>query len=198
MLTIRKGGHKDIERYYSMMEVDFDSEELLSKLAIHRAVMKGEMELLILFDDESKMELGYALVGIRNLYGYVFLKYFGILPWYRGHGVGIEAMRLFHKRYAEAQGIIAEITDFPDADENRQKKLFKFFARFGYEEIPSDFRISGTTAHVMVKGIKGTAEIGKVYHRILLDFYQRYLSAPAMARMLDIHSVRQETGKDEK
>ena len=193
MLTIRKGGHKDIDRYYSMMEVDFDSEELFSKFAIHKAVMKGEMELIIFFDDESKMELGYALVGIKNLYGYVLLKYFGILPWYRGHGVGVEAMRLFHKRYADAQGIIAEITDFPDADENRQKKLFKFFNRFGYSEIDSDFRISGTTAHVMVKPVRGTADIGRVYHRILLDFYQRYLSASAMAQMLEIN--RKETEK---
>ena len=186
MLTIRKGGHKDIERYYSMMEIDFDSEELFSKLAIHKAVMKGEAELLVFFDDESKMELGYALVGIRNLYGYVLLKYFGILPWYRGHGVGIEAIRLIHKRYADAQGIIAEITDFPDADENHQKKLFRFFNRFGYTETDSDFRIAGTTAHVMVKPIKGTADIEKVYHRIMLDFYRRVLSAAAMEKMLDI------------
>ena len=190
MLDIRKGGHRDIDRYYSMMEIDFDSEELFSKLAIHRAVMKGDMELLVFFDDESKMELGYALVGIRNLYGYVLLKYFGILPWYREHGVGVEAMRLINKRYADAQGIIAEITDFPDPDENRQKKLFKFFNRFGYSELDSDFRISGTAAHVMVKPIKGTADIGRVYHRILLDFYQRYLSAPAMSKMLDIRPLR--------
>jgi len=186
MLNIGKGGHREIEKYYSMMEVDFDSEELLSKLAIHRAVIKGEMELLIFFDDESKMELGYALVGLKNLYGYVLLKYFGILPWYREHGLGIEAMRLINKRYADTQGIIAEITDFPDADENRQRKLFKFFARFGYVEVPSDFRISGTTAHVMVKPIKGTADIGRVYHRIMLDFYRRYLTGAAMAKMIDI------------
>ena len=186
MLDIRKGGHRDIERYYSIMEIDFDSEELFSKLAIHRAVMKGDMELIVFFDDESGMELGYALVGIRNLYGYVLLKYFGILPWYREHGVGVEAMRLINKRYADAQGIIAEITDFPDPDENRQKKLFKFFNRFGYSELDSDFRISGTTAHLMVKPVKGTADIGMVYHRIMLDFYQRYLSAPAMSKMLEI------------
>ena len=28
MLTLRKGGHRDLERYYGLMEVDFDSEEL--------------------------------------------------------------------------------------------------------------------------------------------------------------------------
>lgn len=192
MLTIRKGGHKDIERYYSMMEVDFDSEELLPKLAIHKAVMKGDLEMLIFFDDESKMELGYALVGIKNLYGYTVLKYIAVLPWYRGHGIGIESMRLLNKRYADTQGFIAEITDFPDPDENRQKKLFKFFNRFGYNEIKSDFRISGVTAHVMLRPVKGSADIERVYHRILLDFYQRCLSASAMEKMLDIRPVQQD------
>lgn len=193
MLNIRKGGHRDLERCYPMMQVDFDSEELFGKLTIHSAMMKGETELLVFYDDESMMELGYALVGIKSLYGYVLLKYFGIFPWYRGHGVGVEAMRLINKRYAGRQGIIAEITDFPDADENRQKKLFRFFTRFGYAEIPSDFRISGTVAHVMVKGVKGSADIGKIYHRIMLDFYGRYLSGAAMARMIDINAVKTES-----
>ena len=192
MLSIRKGGHRDIERYYSMMEVDFDSEELLGKFAIHGAVVKGEMELLVFYDDESMMELGYALVGLKNLYGYVLLKYFGIFPWYRGHGLGIEAMRLINKRYADSQGIIAEITDFPDADENHQKKLFKFFARFGYVEIPCDYRISGTTAHVMLKPVKGGVDINRVCHRIILDFYRRYLTPAAMAKMIDVKRVRNE------
>lgn len=192
MLNIRKGGHRDLERYYSMMEVDFDSEELIGKLAVHGALVRGEMELLVFYDGESGMEMGYALTGIKNLYGYVLLKYFGIFPWYRGHGVGVEAMRLISRRYAGCQGIIAEITDFPDADENRQKKLFRFFARFGYVEIPSDFRISGTSAHVMVKPVKGSADIGRVYHRIMLDFYRRYLSGAAMARMIDIKPVKSE------
>ena len=44
MLTLRKGGHRDLERYYGLMEVDFDSEELLGKLAIHRAISRGDQE----------------------------------------------------------------------------------------------------------------------------------------------------------
>lgn len=173
-----------------MMEIDFDSEELLSKIAIHRAVMKNEMELNIFYDEESKIELGYALVGINNLYAYVLLKYFGILPWYREHGMGVEAMRLLNKRYADKQGIIAEITEFEDPDKDHQKKLFKFFARFGYVEVPCSYKISGTTAHLMVKPIKGSAQIEKVCHRIIMDFYTRYLSTPAINKMIDISPLK--------
>ena len=93
MLTLRKGGHRDLERYYGLMEVDFDSEELIGKLAIHRAISRGDQELLIAYDDESGLEAAYALVCCRGLYGYVLLKYLGVFPWYRGKGLGVEVMR---------------------------------------------------------------------------------------------------------
>ena len=47
MLKVEKGGHRDLERWYGLMEIDFDRRELLSKLTIHRAISKGEQELLI-------------------------------------------------------------------------------------------------------------------------------------------------------
>ncbi len=190
MLTLRKGGHRDLERYYGLMEVDFDSEELIGKLALHRAISKGEAELLIAYDDETKLEGAYALVLCRGLYGYVLLKYLGVFPWYRGRGLGVETMRLIHKRYADRQGVIAELTEFDDPEPEHLKKLQKFFGRFGYEEIASDYRISGTAAHVLVKPIRGEGEdITPVYHRVLADFYSRVLTPGAMARMIDLRPV---------
>ena len=194
MLTIRKGGHRDLERYYGLMEIDFDSEELLGKLAIHRAISRGEQELLIVYDDESNLEVAYALCGIKSLYGYVLLKYMAVFPWYRGKGLGIQTMRLLNKRYADRQGIIAELTEFDDPEPDHLKKLFKFFSRFGYNEIESDYRISGTTAHVFVKPIAGKeditpVDITPVYHRVLADFYSRVLTPMAMSRMIDLKPV---------
>lgn len=186
MISIRKGGHKDLDRYYSAFEMDFDSEELLPKLAIHKGLLSGDMELLIVTEDESELELGYALMLTRNIYGYVMVKYFGILPWYRGRGVGIEAMRLINKRYASAQGMLAELTEFEDADPEHLKKLFKFFTRFGYREVECDYTISGTVAHLMAKPIRGTAEIESVAHRIIRDYYSRALRPAAMERMIKI------------
>ena len=48
MLQIRKGGPRDLERFYPMFEVDFDRKELLPKLSLHTAVSRGDAELLIL------------------------------------------------------------------------------------------------------------------------------------------------------
>lgn len=184
MLTLRKGGHRDLERYYGLMEVDFDSEELFGKLALHRAISRGEAELLIAFDDETKLEAAYALVCGRSVYGYALLKYFAVFPWYRGKGLGVETMRLLHKRYADRQGILAEITEFDDPEPDRVRKLQRFFSRFGYSEIECDCRIAGTRSHVMVKPILSREDITPVYHRLLGDFYSRILSPGAADRML--------------
>ena len=186
MLTLRKGGHRDLERYYSVFDLDFDKKELLPKLAIHLAITKGDMELLVVYDEESKIEVAYALCFCRGLYGYVLLKYFGVLPWYRDKGVGVQAMRLINKHYADRQGILAELTVFDQEDSETLRKLRKFFNRFGFEAVPCDYRLGGVEAELLVKPIKGTAEIAPVAHRILRDFYSRVLSPTAMDRMIDI------------
>lgn len=190
MLNVRKGGHRDLTRFYPVMEMDFDKKELLPKVVIHKALLNGSQELLIFFDDESNIELGYALVCCRSLYGYVLLKYFGILPWYRDKGIGVEAMRLINKRYADRQGILAELTVFDDSDGEYLKKLRRFFARFGYVGVESDYRLGGAEVELMVKPIKGTEDISAVAHRMIRDVYSRCLSAVAMNRMIDIRPVK--------
>ena len=195
MINIRKVGHKDLERYYPAMEMDFDSEELISKLLLHKAMMSGEAELMVFFDDESNLELGYALVLVKNLYNYVLLKYFAILPWYRDKGVGVAAMRLLNKRYADKQGILAEITEFDDPEVDHIKKLYKFFARFGYIEVPCDYKIGGVKANLMAKPIKGSALLAPVAHRVIIDFYSRILRPSAMFNMIDIKRAAEEPEK---
>lgn len=190
MLNIKKGGHRDLERYFTLIEMDFDSEELLPKIAIHKGMMNGALELLIAYDEDSGMDAGYALVATKNLYGYVLLKYLAVMPWCRGQGLGIQIMRLINKRYADKQGIIAELTEFEDPDPDRLRKLRKFFNRFGYEEIESNYTISGVKANLLVKQIKGKTDITPVAQRIIPDFYSRFLTVFTMEKMLDIKPVK--------
>lgn len=190
MLTLRKCSHRDLEKYYSIFEMDFDGDELLPKLSIHKAMLRGEQELIAMYDEESGMDIACALVCTKSLYGYVLLKYFSVLPWYRDRGLGVEAMRLINKRYADRQGIIAELTEADGDKAEHLKKLFKFFARFGYVEIKSDYRIGGNTAHVFVKPIKGTHEIEPVYHRIIWEYYERCMNPFAVDSMIDIRPVK--------
>lgn len=190
MLNIRKGSHVELEKYYPLMEMDFDSEELMPRLSLHRAMMNGTAELLIVYEKESGLDVSYALVIEKNIYGYALLKYMAVLPWYRGRGMGVETMRFINRRYADRQGLIAEITEFEDEDKDRVKKLRKFFARFGYVEIESDYCISGVRANVMVKPMKGSADIAPIAHRIIPDFYSRCLGPRAVRKMIDIKPVK--------
>lgn len=192
MLDMRKGGHAELEKYYSLMEIDFDSRELMGRLSLHRALMNGTAELLIVYEKESGLDLAYALTIVKNIYGYVLLKYMGVLPWYRGRGMGVELMRFLNRRYADRQGLIAEITEFPDEDEDRVKKLRKFFARFGYVQLDCDCRIGGEKAGIMAKPLKCSADIGPVIHRIIPDFYGRCLSPAGLRKMLDIRPVKKD------
>ena len=186
MLQIRKGGHRDLERYYTLFEVDFDEKELLPKLGLHAAITKGDAELLIVYDEESRLELGYALTLCRNIYGYVLLKYLAVLPWYRGKGVGAQAMRLVNKYYAEKQGLVAELAVFDPEDKDTLRKLRKFFSRFGYEGLNCDYRLGGAPAELMVKQIKGSADLTPVIHRVIRDFYARVLNPARLEKMVEI------------
>lgn len=186
MLKLRRCGHADLRRIYPAFELDFDKKELLPKLGIHKALLRGDMELLAMYDEETGVEMAYALVGCRNVYGYVWLKYFCVSPWYREKGVGVQAMRLLNRRYADRQGIVAEITAFDDADGSTLRTLRRFFARFGYVEIDSDVCIGGEQAHVMVKPLQGSEEISPVIHRVLLDFYSRALTPAGLRKMVEL------------
>lgn len=192
MITLRKGGHVDLERVYSAMEIDFDEKELLGKWSIHKAISAGDQELLLFTDEDSGIDLGYALVMSRGLYGYVLLKYLGIFPWYRGKGVGVEAMRLINKRYADKQGILAELTVFEDENGDYLRKLRKFFARFGYVPVRSDYRLGGAPVELMVKPVKGDENIAPIAHRMIRDFYSRCLRYGAYERMIDIRAIEPE------
>ena len=186
MLELVKLGHRELERYYPLLETDFDSEELLPRLAIHRGMLNGSIELLALRDEESGLDAGYALTLTKNLYGYIDLKYMAVMPWFRGRGLGVELMRALNRRYQDSQGILAELTEFDDPDPDRLRKLRKFFARFGYEEIESRYKIRGVKGNILVKPLKGSADLTPVIHRVIPDFYTRFLSEAGVWRMMEI------------
>lgn len=192
MLKLIKVGHREIQRYYPLLEIDFDSDELIGRLPIHKGISNGSIDFLVFREEESGMDAGYALVLTKNLYGYVDLKYFAVMPWFRGRGLGVQLMRELNRRYADSQGIIAELTEFDDPDPDRLKKLRRFFARFGYEELRSDCTIRGVKDNLLVKQIKGTADLTPVAHRVLPDFYTRFMTPTAFWRMMDIKSVKSE------
>lgn len=189
MLTLRKAGHRELDKYYSLMELDYDKGELLPKLAIHKAILNGTMEFDLIADENSGLDVAYALVFVKGVYGYNMIKYFGVMPWYRGQGIGLETMRMLNKRFAQKQGIIAELPEFEYSDSDRTRRLMKLFKRFGYEECETDYKMSGAKVHLFRKPLRSDLDISPVAHRIIRDFYSSVLSATAMQRMIDIRPL---------
>lgn len=183
MLKLRTGTHRDLERYYTLFEIDFDRRELLSKISLHKSMLKNESELLIAYDDETKIDLVYAMVFTKNIYKYVLLKYYAVLPWYREKGVGSDAMQLIAQRYSERQGIVAEIPCFESNDITQIRDLKNFFKKHGYTETNADYYIGGAETSLLVKKIKATAEFLPIYQGVMKDFYSRIL--PAGSEMID-------------
>ena len=192
MLKLIKVGHREMQRYYPLMETDFDSEELIGRLAMHKGISNGSIDFLVFREEESGMDAGYALLLTKSLYGYVDLKYMGVMPWFRGRGLGIQLMREINRRYADAQGILAELTEFDDPDPDRLRKLRKFFTRFGYEELACDCRIAGVRDNLLVKPLRGGTDLTPVIHRVLPDFYTRFMPESAYWRMMDIKPAKTE------
>ena len=196
MLKLIKAGHREMQRYYPVLETDFDSEELIGRIPMHLGISNGSIDFLLLRDEESGIDAGYTVVLTKSLYGYVDLKYFAVMPWFRGRGFGIQLMWEINRRYADCQGIIAELTEFDDPDPDRLKKLRRFFKRFGYEEIQSDYTIRGVKANLLVKPVRGNTDLTPVAHRVIPDFYSRFLSAGSLWRMIDIRNVQAENEQE--
>ena len=185
MLRVREATITELGRWYSALETDFDERELLPLSAIRKAVRRGDQEFLLFEEEETGIPAGYALVCTRSVYGYVLLKYFGIFPWHRNQGIGVAAMRLLHRRYADRQGILAELTAFDDSeDDSYLRKLKRFFLRFGYVEVPCGYQLGGAEVTLTAKPICGTAEIAPIARRMILDFYSRCLRPSQVEGML--------------
>lgn len=189
MLKLRKAGHRELEKYYGLLEVDYDKGELLPRLALHKAVMNGTVEFDLITDENTGLDVAYALVFVKGVYGYDLIKYVGVMPWYRGQGIGLETMRMLNRRFADKQGLIAELPEFDYEDKDRTRRLMRFFARFGYVEADSDYKMSGRKVHLYIKPLKSDYDIAPVSHRVIRDFYTSVVSPVTMKKMIDINPV---------
>lgn len=189
MLKLRKAGHRELEKYYSLLEIDYDKGELIPRLALHKAIMNGIAEFDLITDENSGLDVAYAVVFVKGVYGYDLIKYMGVMPWYRGQGIGLETMRMLNRRFADKQGLIAELPEFDYEYEERTRRLMRFFGRFGYNEAETDYKMSGRKVHLFVKPLKSDCDIAPISHRIVRDFYTGVLAPVTMKKMIDIKQV---------
>ena len=173
MVKLRAGTVTDLKKYYTMMEIDFDKRELFNSILLQKGMLTGNVQMFVIYDDQAKADVGYAVTFPQNVYGYVLLKYFGVFPWYRQKGMGKQALQELVAQYEDKYGLIAEIPVFEDNGEGQITYLLHFLEEAGFGEVPADYRIGGAKVHLLTKAMKGTGQISRVAHRILPDFYTR-------------------------
>jgi GNAT superfamily N-acetyltransferase len=166
---LRVGTLADLHRIYPRMRRDFHAYERMPELFLARAIRRGAQELLLL-TDETGREAGYAICCTRSLYGYVLLNYLAMDPARRGSGAGSAALALLAKRYEARQGVIIELTDTPgeEADTVRRRR---FYGRAGFVPVDCAYSLGGHEAFLMVKPLRGTADIGRAAKFIMPEIY---------------------------
>jgi GNAT superfamily N-acetyltransferase len=189
MLRLKKGDYKDMHRYYLAMQDDFDKAELLPEIVFHKALFQKQAELVLVYDDSIKVTIAYALVCPKSFYGYGFLWYFAVLPWYRGKGLGTEAMKLINQHYGRLRGMLLEITEEPDAETANRR--IKFYNNAGYRVVKcGPFRLNGINTKIMVRQAASLPDPGPVMHRILPEIYSHLISASTIEKIIDIKPLK--------
>lgn len=165
---IERGGHADVKRIYPMMEFDFHDWERPTHLELQLAMARGA-ELLLLKDAQN-VECGYAVMLRSKLTGYVLLGWLGVYPHVRGNGIGGQFLTLIREYYEAWQGILLEVTEYPELEKAR--KLHAFYGRNGYTDVNCRYVLSGRDTALMYLPLKGPADISCVVKSIVRSIYE--------------------------
>ena len=179
---LERGGHADMKRIYPMMEFDFHDWERPKHLECQRALLRGA-ELLLLKNAQNA-ECGYALMLKNNMTGYALLGWLAVYPHVRGNGVGGEFLSLIRERYEGWQGLLLEVTEYPQLEKGR--KLHSFYGRNGYSDVNCHYTLSNRSTALMYMPIAGAQDISPAVRSIVRSVYECMYSESALWEIVGI------------
>lgn len=179
---IERGGHADMKRIYPMMTFDFHDWERPTQLELQRAMLRGA-ELLLLKDAQNA-ECGYAVMLRSRLTGYVLLGWLAVYPHIRGGGIGGEFLKLIREHYAGWQGILLEVTEYPELEKAR--KLHAFYGRNGYADLDCRYTLGGRECALMYLPIAGPKDVSRVVRSVVRSVYACLYSEQFIWRYINI------------
>lgn len=189
MLKLKKAGCTEMHKYYAIMQEDFSKDELVPEIVFQKSLFQRSADLLLVVDDTIGVTIAYALVCPKSLYGYGLLWFFAVLPWYRGRGLGTEAMKLINQKYGRLRGMMLEITEVPDAATANRR--IRFYNNVGYRVVKTgDIKLNGIPMKLMVRQPASAPDPGPYIHRILPEIYSHMFSEPMVEKLLDIQPLK--------
>jgi len=189
MLRLKRGSYKEMHQYYANMQQDFEKDELLPEIVFHKAIFQKQADLVLVQDDSIKVTIAYALVCPNSLYGYGLIWYFAVLPWYRGKGLGTEAIKLINRHYGKLRGLLLEVTEVPDTETANRR--IKFYNNLGYRVVKcGPFKLNGINTKIMVRQSASMPDPGPAMHRILPEIYSHLVSDTTIEKIIDIKPLK--------
>ena len=179
---IERGGHADMHRVYPMMTYDFHDWERPSEFEAQRAMLRGA-ELLLLKDAQN-VECGYAFLLKSRLTGYVLLGWLSVYPHVRGGGIGGEFLSLIREYYAAWEGILLEVTEYPELEKAR--KLNAFYKRNGYADVNCRYTLGGRATQLMYLPLAGAKDITPAVDSVVRSTYKCMYSEREFDRLIQI------------
>lgn len=130
---LRKLEEAELDALYAAhIEPDFPSAERPSLRAMHRH-MRGGIQTVWMMTDGGT-DAGYAVCADAG--GAVLVTLLAVYPHMRGGGRGGMLMRLLKEQYAHARGIVLEVEDPMDAEDDADRttrgRRIAFYERAGY------------------------------------------------------------------
>lgn len=183
---IERGGHADMKRIYPMMTFDFKDWERPTQLECQGALLRGA-ELLLLKDAQNA-ECGYALMLKNRVTGYVLLGWLAVYPHMRGAGTGREFLQLIKERYEGLQGILLEVTEYPELEKAR--KLHAFYERNGYADVNCRYTLGGRETALMYQPLSGPADISPAIKTILRSTYAPLYNETTLRRLISVEKMQ--------
>ncbi len=185
--SIKRGGHRDLKRIYPMIEFDFEDWERPTELEFHGAFLKGGAEILLL-KDEDGLEAGYAVMLIHRPTAYVMLGWLSVYPTVRGGGIGGKFLTLIKEFYADKQGILLEITQYPELEKAR--RLHAFYSRNGWRDVACTYSICDVESGLMWLPINGAEDIHLAIQLIIREVYSGIYNDIKFRKFIKVREIR--------
>lgn len=185
MLRVKTGGPKEMHDFYGLMQQDFNKETLPAEIVFLKALFNKQIELLLIADDTIKVTVAYAVVCTRSFYNYGFIWYFAVLPWYRGKGLGTEAMKLIHRRYGKMSGMILEVNE----SENANNQI-DFFMKMGYKPAKGTYLHNDVKSKVLIRNNSGSLDPTSIVVRLLKEIYSHVFTDSTIKKIFDFSGLK--------